>query len=101
MESEAVYKRVTSDQVVPDRDLVVRVLRGQGMPFAQISDPKNTSASEPMPVPQALKVVSDEMALEPSYFEVVIIDDENLWLEEWGKLIAHPARISSPTAMSL
>jgi hypothetical protein len=101
VESETMYKRVASDHIVPDRDLVIRILPGATSPVAEISDPKNASASEPMPVPQALKVVADEMALEPYYLEVVVVDDENLWQDEWGKLIEHPTRVTSKAAMSL
>ena len=101
MGSEAIYHRVEASQIIPDRDLVIEIVPGEAGPLAAITDPKSTSTSEPMPIPQALKVVENELALEPGYFELVIIDENDLWRDEWGTLDKHPSRISSKETLSL
>ena len=98
MTDETIYHRVGVQQAVADRDLVIEIVSGENCPLAAISDPRGTSKSQLMPVPQALKVVENEIALEPDYFELVIIDDDDLWQEEWGKLIPHPDRANPKAA---
>ena len=101
MESKTVYKRVTADQVIPERDLVITILPGGAVPMARISDPQTIEPTMPMPVMQALNVVSDDLALEPYYLEIVVVDEGNRWQEAWGTLIDHPTRMLPPDAGSI
>ncbi|MDB5524751.1 MAG: hypothetical protein JWM58_2514 [Rhizobium sp.] len=98
MADDMIYHQVGAHQAVADRDIVIEIVPGENCPLAAITDPRGTSKSRPMPVPQALKVVENEIALEPGYLELVIIDDGGLWCEEWGKLIPHPDRANPKTA---
>lgn len=101
MEKESVFHQVGKHQIVPDRDLVIEIVPGERMPMASITDPQTRTASELMPVPQALKVVADEMSLEPYYLEIVVVDENSLWDEAWGKLVAHPSRMDPKSALHL
>jgi hypothetical protein len=101
VEKESVFHRVRKHQIVPDRDLVIEIVPGERMPMASIADPQTKTASELMPVPQALKVVADEMSLEPYYLEIVVVDEDGLWDDALGRLIAHPSRLDPKSALSL
>lgn len=101
MERESVYHRVRKHQIVPERDLVIEIVPGERAPAATISDPKSTTKTELMPVPEALSVVADEMSLEPYYLEVVVVDEDRLWDDRWGRLVDHPSRLDSKSALSL
>jgi hypothetical protein len=101
VEKESVFHRVRKYQIIPDRDLVIEIVPGERMPMASITDPQTRTASELMPVPQALKVVADEMSLEPYYLEIVVVDEDGLWNVQWGRLVAHPSRLDSKSALSL
>lgn len=87
-----VYKKVSRIDVSKETDLVVTLIHGVAGPCAFITDPAQARDTIPMPADEALASAGQMIAGDINPRNLVIVDDEDLWDERWGRLVPHPAR---------
>lgn len=87
-----VYKKVSLHDVSKETDLVLTLIHGIAGPCAFITDPAQARDTIPIPVEEAL-ADAKLMAAGPSNpRNIVVIDEEDLWDERWGRLVAPSPR---------
>ena len=87
-----VYKKVSRIDVSKETDLVVTLIDGVAGPCAFITDPAQARDTIPLPVEEALASARRMIAGDMNPRKLVVVDEEDLWDERWGKLMSDPAR---------
>lgn len=87
-----VYTRVSRADVSKETDLVVTLIHSVAGPCAYVTEPAQARDTVPMPVNEALASAAQMIAGDINPRNLVIVDEEDLWDERWGKLVAHPDR---------
>ena len=88
----AVYKKVSRIDISKETDLVVTLIDGVGSPCAYITDPAQARDTIPIPVEEALASARQMIAADLNPRNLVIVDEEDLWDERWGRLMPDPER---------
>ena len=86
------YRSVESYQVNDDTDFVIALIETERGTMAMLSGPFGYAADDLVPVETALATAHQQMMLYPDPMDVVIVDEQGMWNEEWGVLIPHPNR---------
>jgi hypothetical protein len=86
------YHKVSRRDVSKETDLVVTLIESVAGPCAFLSDPAVSRDTPPMPVPEALSSAEQLIAGDLNARELVIIDEDELWNDDWGTLTPHPDR---------
>lgn len=87
-----VYRKVSRIDVSKETDLVLTLIDGVTGPCAFITDPAQARDTIPIPVEEALSSARHMIAGDTNPRSLVIVDEEDLWDERWGKLVPHPGR---------
>ena len=86
------YKKVSRHDVSKETDLVLTVIHGINGPCAFITDPAQARDTIPIPVEEALADARQMIAGDLNPRKLVVVDEEDLWEERWGRLVPHPVR---------
>jgi hypothetical protein len=84
-----VYKKVSSTDVSKETDLVLTLIEGVNGPCAFITDPAQARDTIPIPIEDALSSARHMIAGDVNPRNLVVVDEENLWDERWGRLMPY------------
>ena len=87
-----IYQKVSRHDVSKETDLVLTLIHGITGPCAFITDPAQARDTIPLPVEEALSSARQIVASDVNPRNLVVIDEEGLWSERWGRLVPHPGR---------
>lgn len=86
-----VYHKVSRNDVRKETDLVVTIIDGIAGPCAFITDLVQARDTIPLPVEEALASARQMVAGDTLPRKLVIVDEGELWDEQWGKLLPNRA----------
>lgn len=81
-----IYHKVPRHDVSKETDLVVTLISSIAGPCAFITDPAQARDTPPMPVPDALAEADRMICGDVNPRTLVIVDEDDLWNEDWGEL---------------
>jgi hypothetical protein len=87
-----IYKKVSHHDVSKETDLVLTLIHGLHGPCAFITDPAEARDTIPLPAEEALASARQMTAGDLNPRNLVVVDEEGLWDERWGRLVPHPQR---------
>jgi hypothetical protein len=86
-----IYRRLSELRTDPERDITVTIFDDMGKTMALVHHPIENESVK-MRVMDALRLADHQQSISPDRYELVIIDEEELWEDQWGELIDHPSR---------
>jgi hypothetical protein len=87
-----VYRKVSRIDISKETDLVITLIDGISGPCAYITDPAQARDTIPIPVEEALSSARQMIAGDVNPRRLVIVDEDDLWDERWGRLEPDPDR---------